>query len=255
MDFVEGFGAKAKEKREDTIQMKSILKKDDAFGAIKFEDLSNKNTEARSEVDRLKREMEALKSSHAAEKKQWLEERNKIKEKQKSELEAAVSKASEDSLDQGKTAAEAEHKAREEEVFKQLYSAMEAIEQEKKMFFETAENGMIKILSTMSRQIVGSWLDEHPDAIERSVKEVLSFIGNEKNVKLLLNSEDFAWVQPRIKNWLDIGQSQLEIDILEENRIHRGGCILETASGNVEVRLDELFADMDSIILKHFKSE
>ncbi len=254
MDFIEGFGANVKGLNMNSVPMKGILKSKNGFGALHFEDLSNQNSEARSEMEHLKREMQRIKEQALREKKALQAERIALLEKHKAELAEKVAQAFRDGQEKGKAEAEAEHIARENEVFEGVKKAIENLEEQRQHFFNHAEEGIAQALSSMTRRIVGSWLDQCPGAVEGAVKEALGYLGHESHVRLLLNSSDFAWVQPRVKSWLDIGQGNVNIELIEENRLGRGGCVLETDSGKIEVRIESLLDEMEGIVAKYFRN-
>ncbi len=262
MEFVEGFNSPQKEKGPGNVGLKGIIKNSQAspaphaasgFGGVSFKNLSTENSEARSELDRLKKEIKVLKNNQV--KVRDKHERDlvalKAQLKDESSLEIEIEKSKAEKAKEDELTARFEKE--KEETFGSFKKIIEAFENERKEYFHITEDGVSALVGTMCRRIVGEWIDHHPEAIENSVKEALSYLGNEKELILLLNPVDLTWVQAHYKEWLPLSSIDLKVRLEADERIERGGCMLETESGSVDVRVEQMLDGLESFIHEQFE--
>jgi flagellar assembly protein FliH len=86
----------------------------------------------------------------------------------------------------------------------------------------------------VARQVVAAELTVHPERILDVVKLALKQMAEtNREARLLLNPEDAVLVRPHLDQVLD--KSRLRI--VEDVRIVRGGCLIETAQGDLDATL------------------
>jgi flagellar assembly protein FliH len=67
---------------------------------------------------------------------------------------------------------------------------------------------------------------------------------------LKLNSQDHPMVKARQKELLDAFPQVVELVLEQDDRIERGGCIVETESGFLDARLSTQFAQVVEALTK-----
>jgi flagellar assembly protein FliH len=86
----------------------------------------------------------------------------------------------------------------------------------------------------VARQVVAAELSVHPERILDVVKLALKQMAeSNREARLLLNPEDAVLVRPHLDQVLD--KSRLRI--VEDVRIVRGGCLIETSQGDLDATL------------------
>jgi len=86
----------------------------------------------------------------------------------------------------------------------------------------------------VARQVVAGELAVHPERILDVVNLALKQMAEtSREARLLLNPEDAALVRPHLEQVLDKNR----LRIVEDIRIVRGGCLIETAQGDLDATL------------------
>lgn len=86
----------------------------------------------------------------------------------------------------------------------------------------------------VARQVVAAELSVHPERILDVVKLALKQMAeSNREARLLLNPEDAVLVRPHLDQVLD--KSRLRI--VEDVRLVRGGCLIETSQGDLDATL------------------
>lgn len=154
--------------------------------------------------------------------------------------------------------------ALEEEARKQGYEvglkqARASVEQERKHLrqlsesFEAALDSLdfrladqvLSLALDVSRQVVAGELAARPERILDVVKLALKQMAEStREARLLLNPEDALIVRPILNEMLD--KSRLRI--VEDARIVRGGCLIETLQGDLDATLQARWRQVISVL-------
>lgn len=154
--------------------------------------------------------------------------------------------------------------ALEEEARKQGYEvglkqARASVEQERKRLrqlsesFEAALDSLdfrladqvLSLALDVSRQVVAGELAARPERILDVVKLALKQMAEStREARLLLNPEDALIVRPILNEMLD--KSRLRI--VEDARIVRGGCLIETLQGDLDATLQARWRQVISVL-------
>lgn len=250
MEFQEGLLG-----RQEQVGIKKIVKKSGAvqggLDAVKFESFGASG-EARAEIARLKGELAELQREMKKQQAQAKKDLEALDQRRLAEVEEKRQAALKMGEEAGRKAAEAIYNQKEEGVLKAFLEVIQGFEQERKHFFEVTEEGVAAVVSAMSRRIIGEYIDLNPHIVEKSVREALGYLGNEKELILLLNPEDFAWVQAHYKEWVPLTQTEINIRLKEDPRIAKGGCLLETEAGRIDVRIERMLDNLSNFIHQQF---
>ncbi|MHB1401575.1 MAG: FliH/SctL family protein [Thiobacillus sp.] len=93
---------------------------------------------------------------------------------------------------------------------------------------------VLELALDVARQVVAGELTAHPerilDVVNLALKEMAE---TSREARLLLNPEDATLVRPHLDQVLDKNR----LRIVEDARIARGGCLIETAQGDLDATL------------------
>lgn len=93
---------------------------------------------------------------------------------------------------------------------------------------------VLELALDVSRQVVSAELTVHPERILDVVNMALKQMAEtSREARLLLNPEDAVLVRPHLDQVLDKNR----LRIVEDVRIVRGGCLIETAQGDLDATL------------------
>lgn len=93
---------------------------------------------------------------------------------------------------------------------------------------------VLELALDVARQVVSAELDIHPERILDVVNMALKQMAeSSREARLLLNPEDATLVRPYLDQILD----KNKLRIVEDVRIVRGGCLIETPQGDLDATL------------------
>ena len=93
---------------------------------------------------------------------------------------------------------------------------------------------VLELALDVSRQVVSAELTVHPERILDVVNMALKQMAEtSREARLLLNPEDAVLVRPHLDQVLDKNR----LRIVEDVRVVRGGCLIETAQGDLDATL------------------
>lgn len=93
---------------------------------------------------------------------------------------------------------------------------------------------VLELALDIARQVVAGELAAHPERILEVVNLALKqMVESTREARLLLNPEDAALVRPHLEQVLD----KARLRVVEDVRIVRGGCLIETPHGDIDATL------------------
>ena len=93
---------------------------------------------------------------------------------------------------------------------------------------------MLELALDIARQVVAGELAAHPERILEVVNLALKqMVESTREARLLLNPEDAVLVRPHLEQVLD----KARLRVVEDVRIVRGGCLIETPHGDIDATL------------------
>lgn len=236
-------------KKSGEVGMKTILKGDAAKKAqnakggytmhgIEFPSMSGKSAGAGTKE--LKQEIEELR-------KQLKKKDLKIQELE-NRLEVEVPNARTEGHRQGETQGKelgynrsiAEFKEEVQSLQQKVVQSLTSLSQERDDYFAELENSMQILTLSLIQKVFPSLVAQNQDAILDVVKQAMSFLGQDSELTVLVNPDEFHVVEQSESFWAPINAGLKKIEIKEDNRVGLGGCIIETASGTIDMRLESM---------------
>lgn len=140
-------------------------------------------------------------------------------------------------LEQGRRAMEQE-RMRLRQLSESLGMALDSLD------FRLADQ-VLNLALDVARQVIAGELASRPERILDVVKLALQQIAEStREARLLLNPEDALIVRPILNDLLD--KSRLRI--VEDGRIVRGGCLIETQQGDLDATLQARWRQVISVL-------
>jgi len=158
-------------------------------------------------------------------------------------------------LAEGKREASVEYHSQLNSLKGNLANVFAVLSQEKNFFFAEAEQGAVRIASSIALKFIEHLTENSKEVITHSVKKGIQALGNETNLIVKVNPDDFDAVEDDVEFWKPVQSSLKDIKVVEDARISRGGCLLETESGTVDVSVDMVIKGIEETLnmsLKHF---
>lgn len=141
-----------------------------------------------------------------------------------------------------------QHLANEQQLRTELATFMTNMGQAHQDFLNQSDYTLNKLMLAALRKITGHWADTQADAIERTARACLAYLGNEHKAVLFLNSEDREIVEKSLTEWLSVEQGRVEFDIQYSPKVPPRSCHMETSSGSVESSVELMLERVENEI-------
>jgi len=244
------------EKDPNKVQLKTILKgnaamaiRPAAMAGFKMADFQM-NPSARETVeDRLKNEVAGLQGQIAT----LNGEIANLKQKNEHDSKAGYDKG----LQEGKIlgAKDGEKKAVEKfnADLKNLQAStgktLESLALQQKENFEKIENATAEIAIAIAKKVFCEEAAQNPNVVARAIKEAFTFLGQEEKLIVRLNPQDIETAERTESIWKPIMNSLKNIELVIDNTIEQGGCLLESENGSsIDMRLQTVWGHIEETV-------
>lgn len=109
-----------------------------------------------------------------------------------------------------------------------------------------SETEMVELALEIAKKIVGREVTIDREVALTLVKISLAKLHNRTFAKVLLNPEDFAYIQAHLEK-ADFHGS---IELVEDRSISLGGCLIQTETGEIDARIESQFDEIAYGLLK-----
>jgi len=190
----------------------------------------SKNIETLDELD-----LKAL-SDILKDKEKSIEAEKEALSKQREELEIKALNYKDSIYSDLKNELSKELMSENEELLNQLNQLISSISDKVNASITGVEDELVSIVYESVCKILGKKMLED-DGVYSVVKEVMKYTQDRMEMKLRVSERDFV-ILDKERNSLSSGISN-RIDIIPDEHVRYGGCILETAAGRIDGRLEQ----------------
>jgi flagellar assembly protein FliH len=121
-----------------------------------------------------------------------------------------------------------------EEYRKELESNAEAQLQK---FWDEIEPELLKLAVDIAEKILRKEFSEHEDYVLTTVKSALYQLRDKKQVKIRVNPSDHEFVRSHKDDLISSFDGIGSLEVIEDRRVDQGGCVIESANGNLDARI------------------
>jgi hypothetical protein len=125
-----------------------------------------------------------------------------------------------------------------ESVLAVFQKAVCELEQLREQVAENSEKAILALAMAVARKVVQSEVENNPDLTLATIRKALQKIKNTDKVCIKVNPEDLQKVRNARNSISDVSGQQVHLSVEADDRVSRGGCILETDMGDFDARLE-----------------
>jgi len=178
--------------------------------------------------------------------------------KQQQNAGAAIVAAQDKGRAEGRSAGEAEGLKKAKAVFdaqvkelqEKIASFLSAVETSKKQIYTSTHAILLKLCFELTKKIIRNECTVNPDVVLSVISKSLSYIADREKLVIRVAKDDMERVSSRKDFWLPIGERVEAITIESDDRIERGGCIIESNSGVADARLGVQIQELADFVEK-----
>lgn len=179
--------------------------------------------EARIKISKFKIEQEETLQKYIQEKKEVL----------KKEYEETKDKA----YQEGYNAGYEKGRSEIERLITRLHTLIEGAIDKRDTIIDDAETQIIRIILLIARKVVKSISEEQKSVVVANIKSALEKIKGKTEIIIRVNTEDLELTTEHKEEFIQRFEELRHVTILEDTRIDKGGCIIETDFGSVDARI------------------
>lgn len=111
--------------------------------------------------------------------------------------------------------------------------------------YSQVEQDAVKLAVAVARKIVHREILADPEITQTMVRVALSRAAARSPIAIRLNPVDHRYLLDHKSEWLGIADGGMQVDLVADKSIGRGGCLIETECGNIDARIEEEFREVE----------
>ena len=116
--------------------------------------------------------------------------------------------------------------------------------------FKSADMDVTQLAFAIAQNIIGAVSDVREDLVLQSVRDCLAHVQDTKQLTICVNPDDLKVVRANRTHWQE-SYERIESMIIEADAsIERGGCLIETPSGDIDGQLSSRIEKLRGVILE-----
>jgi flagellar assembly protein FliH len=126
--------------------------------------------------------------------------------------------------------------------------ARQIIEQarsERTQLLADTEPEILRLAMAIARKITRERIEHNPECVVDSVAEALRRVRGEEQVTVRVNPRDAAIIAGRRDDLITMSHGMRRWTVAEDEMIEAGGCVVETARGSIDARVDRQLARIE----------
>jgi len=100
---------------------------------------------------------------------------------------------------------------------------------------------IIELISKMTHKVLLKSLEFDNEAVKRSILEAFTYITEPEDVTININPEDYDYIEASKDDFFNMFRSLKQVTVVATPSVNRGGCRLETQSGEIETDVESRF--------------
>jgi len=174
-----------------------------------------------------------------------IEEKIKKQEEQlNKEYQETKDKAYKEGYDAGYNSGRAEV----ERLIRRLHNVIEKAIDKREEIISEAEEQVIRIILLIVRKVVKAISEEQKGVVIENIKAALNKIKGKTEVIIRVNTEDLELATEHKEELMQMFEELQHVTILEDTRVDKGGCIIETDFGSVDARISTQLNEIEEKI-------
>lgn len=151
-------------------------------------------------------------------------------------------------IEKGKNETTALYESKITDLQKKIALFLNNFETSKRAIFSNADHLILRLSLEMVKKILSKEIEVNKEIILNIIKNALSYIGDKEKIVIRIAPDDFETVSMRKDFWVPVTDRLKDIQIEADERIEKGGCIVESNSGVVDARLGVQFDELALIV-------
>jgi flagellar assembly protein FliH len=129
-----------------------------------------------------------------------------------------------------------------------IASFLETLEKSKKKIYADSHDVLLKLSFELTKKIVHAECVTNPDVVLNVIKKSISYIADREKIIVRVAKDDFENASANKDFWLPVGERIESVRVECDERIDKGGCIVESNSGIADARLNVQMEELKNLV-------
>lgn len=175
----------------------------------------------------------------------WTENEAKLETMSKE----AMDKGYQEGFVQGKNAAEQAVRAEYEDRLTEVQQLLLQGYEQKQTIIAEAEPFLLELATAIAEQIVKQELETAPDKFVGLIQEHILRFKEKESITICVHPSDFDFIVSQRNHLISVVNGETEIKIIPDHSVTEKGCIIRTAYGSVDARIDTQIEEVKKVLL------
>ena len=146
-----------------------------------------------------------------------------------------------------------EGKAESEKEVEALRALVEDLQLQWEDHFKNTDQWIVDLSLAIAQKVVGVTVEHTSEPVLETVRKCLDDLVKDADVTIRINPEDAQVIRENQDHWLRTHLTDKPV-IKEDPEISRGGCIVETQTGDVDAQIEEQMSKLKAALLDAIRS-
>lgn len=178
---------------------------------------------------------------------QWWEENQKKLESMSLE---AQQQGYMEGLARGKEEAETAVRKEYEGQLAQINQLLQQSYEEKEAIVSEAEPFLLELSTVIATQIIKQELESNPEKFVELIKQHILRFKEKEFITICVHPADFDFIKSQRAHLIAVVNGETEIRIIPDHSVTEKGCIIRTAYGSIDARIDTQIEEIKRVILE-----
>jgi flagellar assembly protein FliH len=144
----------------------------------------------------------------------------------------------------------AEGKAEVERLIERTRTILERTQDKRAEILAETEQQLIDLVLLISRKVIKVISESQRNIIISNVVQALRKVKGRGNVIIRVNMADVKLTTEHMNDFIKIVEGAKSLQIVEDSKVDRGGCVIETDFGEIDARIASQLAELETKILE-----
>jgi len=123
------------------------------------------------------------------------------------------------------------------QIINRLNNLLNEMEGFKREIIKRFEKEILDLIFEISKKIINFKIENDPDSINYTILKTIKYCTDEYKIKIKINPEDYEIIKKFNINYITDKQDNRKIELIADEDVDRGGCIISTSSGDLDARI------------------
>ena len=124
-----------------------------------------------------------------------------------------------------------------EQIINRLNNLLNEMEGFKREIVKRFEKEILDLIFEISKKIINFKIENDADSLKYTILKTIKYCSDEYKIKIKINPEDYEILKGFNINYITDKEDNRKIELVADDNVDRGGCIISTSSGDLDARI------------------